>query len=233
MNLIRNIIEPTRLVLAWKPPETIEHDRKNRIIAELIKDSNDVVEFRYLTESEDFAEAIPLGLEPYPAFPKFEKVYSNDIVETFMRRLPPRNRNDFARYMEALRLPLDAQVSDFALLGYSEAKLPSDNYFIVNPLDDIGAPCEFITEIAGVRYWGGPNMNLEIGSMVNLIHEPDNPKDDMAVKVEIQNKIIGYISRLQLNAFHRWLKDFNLKAYIERKNGRPERLRLFLFVSVN
>lgn len=92
MNLITHIIEPQRLYLEWQGPEG--GDRSRRIVAELLR-TDHMVELRYLTHSEDFRKARENGFEGYPAFPKTDRIYKDGVIETFLLRLPPRERSDF------------------------------------------------------------------------------------------------------------------------------------------
>lgn len=230
MNFITHIIEPQRLYLVWQGPEG--GDRSRRIIAELLRTNHDV-ELRYLTGSEDFRKARESGFEGYPAFPKTERVYKEGVIETFLLRLPPRERSDFNKYLESLRISPSAGVSDFALLGYSAAKLPSDGFSIIHPFDQVDEPCELLTEVAGFRYYDGMSMELTVGMSATLQPEPGNIYDPHAIMVFVNGKKIGYIGRGLLNAFHRWLsKKSRISAVVEKMNGRPERPIIMLFIAV-
>jgi hypothetical protein len=230
MNLITHIIEPQRLLLVWQGPEG--GDRSRRIVAELLR-TNHAIELHYLTQSEDFRKARENGFEGYPAFPKTDRVYKEGVIETFMLRLPPRERSDFNKYLESQRISTAVRISDFALLGYSGAKLPSDGFSIVHPFDDVDSPCELLTEIAGFRYYEGVNMNLAIGTNVTLQPEPGNQFDSLAIAVLANGTKIGYVGRGLLDAFHRWLNNQReITAVIEKINGRPDRPSIMIYVSV-
>jgi hypothetical protein len=190
------------------------------------------VELRYLTQSEDFKKAVEIGFVGYPAFPKFEKIYKEGVIETFLLRLPPRERPDFDRYLESLRISPSVKISDFALLGYSGARLPSDWFSIVHPFDEVEGPCELLTEVAGFRYYAGVNMDLSVGMSATLQPEPDNPYDSQAIAVLVDGTKIGFIGRGLLNTFHRWLNNRSeITAVIEKMNGRPERPSIILFIA--
>ncbi len=230
MNLITHIIEPQRLYLVWQGPEG--GDRARRIVAELIK-TNHAIELHYLTQSADFKRARENGFEGYPAFPKTDRVYKEGVIETIMLRLPPRERSDYNKYLESLRISPSVQISDFALLGYSGAKLPSDGFSIVHPFDQVDEPCELLAEVAGFRYYEGMTMELAVGMSATLQPEPGNLYDPQAIMVIVNGKKIGYIGRGLLDAFHRWLNNRSqITAVIEKMNGRPDRPSIMLFVSV-
>ncbi len=230
MNLITHIIEPRRLYLDWQGPEG--GDRSRRIVGEFVRTNHDV-ELRYLTQSEDFKKAVQIGFLGYPAFPKFERIYKEGVIETFMLRLPPRERPDFDKYLESLRISPSARISDFALLGYSGARLPSDWFSIVHPFDEVESPCELVTEVAGFRYYDGVNMELGVGTNVSIRPEPDNPFDPLAIMVLANDRKIGYVGRGLLNTFHRWLNtESEITAVIEKINGRPDRPSIMLYIAV-
>jgi len=230
MNLITHIVEPRRLYLVWQGPEG--GDRTRRIVAELLRINHDV-ELRYLTQTEDFKKAVQIGFVGYPAFPKFDRLYKDGVIETFMLRLPPRERSDFDKYLESLRIHPAARISDFALLGYSGARLPSDWFSIVHPFDEVDSPCELITEVAGFRYYDGINMQLTVGTNLTLQPEPTNQYDPLAIAVLINGTKIGYIGRGLLEAVHRWLRNKNeINAVIEKINGRPDRPSIIIYVAV-
>jgi len=117
MNFIRHIVEPTQLLLAWQSSN--EEYRSRYIVAELNLIESEV-NLRYLINTKDFRKAQTKGFEGYPAFQDFNKIHHN-VLDAFMRRLPPRIRGDFSQYMEGFMLKPDTKLTDFALLGYSGA----------------------------------------------------------------------------------------------------------------
>ncbi len=231
MNVVHHLIEPDRLNLVWQAPEGLSRTRRR--VAELLR-MNGETSLRYLPETEDYQDAILNGFVGFPAFKPQKIEHKQGVVEIFMRRLPPRSRSDFNDYLTRLALPPNAEISDFSLLGYSEAKLPGDGFSIVNDFQDIDGPCEFLTEIAGFRYY--PGMNLEIGEVIGLTvgfeSEPENQIDRNAVRVVAEGLKLGYVNRIQAQAFRRWIASNQVEAAIERINGTRERPRVHLFVKV-
>ncbi|MBN4079302.1 HIRAN domain-containing protein [Beggiatoa alba] len=229
-NFVENIIEPNRLLLVWMPPDGF---RRTRYIVGQIERRGDGFTLSYLTDSKDFIEAKECGFEGYPAFKDTNAQHSSGVIDAFIRRLPPRNRGDFNKYLELLRISGSSVFSDFALLGYSGAKLPSDGFSLIHPFDNVIGPCEFLTEVAGFRYIEDVTVEeIIIGDEVSFVPEPDNQYDSDAIKIMLNKKKIGYVNRGQLPAFHRWINDSNISAVIERSNGRPDRPLIYLFVKV-
>jgi hypothetical protein len=154
------------------------------------------------------------------------------VMAAFLRRLPPRSRPDFEAYKAHFRLSRATELSDFAMLAYTEAKLPSDGFSLVNTLEGVSAPCELMLEVAGYRYYIKQTRPLHIGQRAKLVPEPTNPKDANAISVQVDDQIIGYVNRLQTEAFHRWIGKGEVMAEIERLNGSADRPRAFIFVWV-
>ncbi len=231
MNTIEHIIEPKRLLLIWQPLDN-NKERTRRVVGELLKQEDGTVILRYLTDTADFQQAVLDGFVCFPAFRKTNVEYANGVLETFSLRLPPRSRIDFNVFLDALRIPHDANISNFALLGYSEARLPGDGFSIVNPFDEFIVPCEILSEIAGFRFYLDTYDDINLGTELNFEFEKNNPKDPNAIKVLAGDNHLGYVNRVQTRAFRYWLTNNNLKAVVERKNGRPSQERLHMFVKV-
>lgn len=228
MKKITNIVEPERLFLVWQAPKG--GSRKRRIVGELIR-TPDGASLHYFIGSHGFEEARRRGFEGYPAYTVTREHHTKSVLQTFLRRLPPRTRSDFPTYLEKLRLPKDAQLSDFALLGYSEAKLPGDGFSILLPFSDVTPPFEFMSEVAGFRYWAKLE-DINIGDEAGFEREPENEYDPSAVKVIVDEMMIGYVNRVHAPRFAEWLDKFNVTASVERINGTDERPLVYLFVSV-
>ncbi len=150
-----------------------------------------------------------------------------------MRRLPPRKRGDFSKYLEQWRLAPDVEISDFALLGHTGAKLPNDGFSLINPFDGVTAPLEFYIEVAGFRYQKEISLNdISVGMTVNFIAEPENQHDHQAVRIELLEKKIGYVNKVQSHAFKRWLDNCTVHAVVERINGTEERPLIYIYGEV-
>jgi hypothetical protein len=227
---IETICEPKRLLLAWQGPDP-KGNRTRFAVGELIQENGDCL-LRYFPP-EKLTEACALGFEGYPAFKRDQLEHRLGVMATFLRRLPPRSRADFAAYKAQFRLHTKLDLSDFALLAYTEAKLPSDGFSIVNPLQDVHGPCQFVFEVAGYRHYAKTLTSpLTLGQPLQFVPEPTNKYDPNAVRVEATKEVIGYVNRLQADAFLRWLRDGVVSGCVERLNGNPDKPRAFMFVSV-
>lgn len=233
MNLIEHIINPSRLLLVWQAPDGDGKSRTRHIVGELIQRQGEVV-FRYLPDTEEFQKASAEGFVCYPAFRKVGQEYTQGVLDSFLRRLPPRKRGDFDKYLEQWRLAPNIEISDFALLGHTGAKLPNDGFSLINPFDGIEPPHEFYIEVAGFRYYQ-ENISIDViavGMKVVFIAEPNNEHDRNAVRIEVLGKKIGYVNKAQSKAFGHWLKYCSIDACIERKNGTSERPLIYIYGKV-
>lgn len=223
MNYLEYTPEPARLLLTWQPPEAVTQ-RLRRIIAEIVR-SPDGCSLRYLINSPDFQAAQNQGFQGYPAFDIKQEVHEQGIMEALSRRLPPRKREDFGDFLAQFRLPADFAGSDFALLGYTGGKLPSDTFGFAPDFSNISLPIDLLLEIAGFRHQDCMGQfTPTIGLPLQFVIDNDNQVDRNAVKVLCNGQNLGYINR----AFLPWFADRvsngeAIEATIERVNGKPER----------
>lgn len=238
-NWIEHISEPESLLLAWQAPDHL-NVRFRWAVARLLREG-ERYSFAYLSPSEftqlnpghTFEDLQALGYGGYPAFNPKRKVHETDVLSAFMRRLPPRNRSDFIEFLKQFRLKSNPPISDFALLGYTEAKLPSDGFSIVDPLDPGSVHCELMLEVAGYRYYHKKLARpLQVGDEAVIEAEPDNEYDFNAVRLVVNGEKIGNINRLQAATFQFWLRMRAVQGVVQRINGKPDHPRVYVFISV-
>jgi HIRAN domain len=232
MNFIEHVLEPKRLLLVWQGPEGSSR-RTRYAVAEIIRQSDNQVRFQYLVDTADFKNACAEGFVNFPAFRKVDQTYDLGVVDTFIRRLPPTSRGDYAQYLEQFRLRPDTKISEFALLAYTGAKLPSDGFSIINPLEDVARAGDLIIEVAGFRH--ATKVSLEMlhqGDVVQFAPEPDNSHDPDAVTVLANGQKIGYAPRQQARAIRALYDAGSLSARIERLNGSSDRPLVYLFAAL-
>ncbi len=230
MRYIDHIVEPERLLLSWQTPD----DRQRMIVAELVR-SDDDSDLVYLKDSEDFSRAQSLGFKGYPGFEVEKGVVRKNVLTSFMKRLPPRSRGDFGRFLGALRIKSDAKISDFALLGYSGAKLPDDDFTVIHPFENASTPFELLLPVQGYQHYQEqlPPTELSEDMQARFEVEPDNQYDPEAIKIIINDVIAGYVSRGLTRSFKKWLQSGStITAHVERINGTQQKTKVYLYVSV-
>ncbi len=234
MPLLKHIIEPERLLLTWNTPDARAPDNSRSVVGEFCKGSDGQFVFRYLKDTADFRSAQEAGFQGFPAFAMNQDEARQGVIETLMRRLPPRNREDFAEYLAQHRLPHPFDNSDFALLGYTGARLPSDGFALIPVFPGNAVPCDYLMEVAGLRHVNGTDTSaIHDGDPVSFEEDPINQIDQDALVVVHQGRRIGYVNRALRESFQHWLADHRVTGVIERQNGKPERPLVFVRVSVS
>lgn len=234
MTLLQHIVEPERLLLTWQPADENGPDRKRRVVGEICDDEGGQFVFRYLTDTQDYKEARQAGFQGYPAFSESDRELRDGVRESFMRRLPPPKREDFAKYLEQHRLPFPFPLSDLALLGYTGARLPSDSFALVPVFSPDQVPCDFVLEVAGLRHtFQGDLESIRDGDRVAFEPEPSNSKDPNALLITHGDRHLGYVNRVLVATVRGWLARHNVAATVERINGKPHRPLVYVRVSVS
>lgn len=233
--------EPKELLLVWQAPPTVA-DRLRWAVGRLLRVGNEVV-FDYL-QGDDFA-TLNLGRSPedlraagYSGYPAFDVTkrpkggYRDRVLEAFLRRVPPATRADFSNYLAHYRIQPTTSLSPFALLAVTEARLPSDGFSLVDPLDVSALCVDLVFEIAGFRHSKREQSPIAVGDSLVLTPEPSNRWDPLAIQVKAANHIIGYVNRLQANTILKWLHQREITCWIMRINGRPEAPRAYAFLRI-
>jgi hypothetical protein len=206
------------------------------IVAELLRHDEDA-DLVYLRENDDYKMAKSLGFDgEYPGFPADRD--HQKVLSAFMRRLPPRQRNDFNQFLEAIRIRPGTSISDFALLGYAGAKLPGDDFCIIHPFDQADPPFELLLLISGYRYYQVtvPYEAIKPGMIARFECQPKNMQDPQAIRIvipEVSPETAGYVCRGLLPQFHIWIKSaYMIEARVERLNGTTEHPLVYLYVAI-
>lgn len=232
MNFLEYLHEPSRLWLTWQRPDDA-FPRTRRVVAEIVR-SDDACTLRYLQSSEDYQVAAQQGFQGFPAFDPAQAEHTRGVMEALSRRLPPRKREDFDDYLAQFRLPPGFGGSDFALLGYTGARLPSDTFGFVPDFADVSRPIDLLLEVAGFRHQEcqgrfAPTTGLPVTFSVDA----NNPVDREAVQVRSGEWGLGYVNRALLPWFAERLRHGEVAfAHIERINGEPDRPLIYVFCRV-
>jgi len=239
-NWIEHISQPLRLFLAWQAPDHL-NDRFRWAVGVLgpregvtaLRYFQNGSEFEAFNQGRTFERLLALGYRGYPGFSLRREVHDKGVLEALMRRLPPRSRQDFGDYKRQFRLPSQLELSDLALLARTEAKLPSDGFSVVDPLDAETEWCDLLLEIAGFRYYvPSEPLQPDVGCPIEITPEPDNQFDPSAVQICMRSRKIGNVNRLQAATFLRWLVERRVSGALERLNGTPDKPRAYIFVRV-
>lgn len=230
---IEYLVEPESLLLVWQQRDEEATDRTRRVVGEITRESTTGnVELNYLHGTPDFEAAQAAGFLGYPAFKLSQKTHNQGVLETFVRRLPPRKRGDFAAYLTNHWLAYPFELTDFALLGYTGAKLPGDGFTLVPAFNPRDIPCDCVMEVAGTRYKIDQLDSLSLGDTLTLEPEPSNPVDSNALMVKKGDLALGYVNRALLPTVHAWMDNATIEVSIIKKNGKPSRPLLYVLLKV-
>ncbi|MEI8012471.1 MAG: hypothetical protein WCI27_08355 [Candidatus Omnitrophota bacterium] len=180
-----------QIYLTW---QCKDHDTRY-VVGELTQVKNESYMFRYVY-GEDLEYAKKLGFSGYPSFPDLEKVYDQNVIESFAMRLPSRSREDFQKLLTYWDIQNSA-ISDFDLLSITGGKLKTDRFELIDPHEHL-RPNHFLTELAGHVHHNAENIlrGLSKGAVLNVERAFENKWDRFAVKVLFGNKQIGYIKKI-------------------------------------
>lgn len=232
---IEHPVHPSRLILAWEAPPAAS-DRKRWAIGELLARGSETL-FRYYRDDEflranDYRSPSTLhalGYRGYPAFPLSVEIHTSRVLEAFGRRLPPENRSDYDEFLQYYRYRSAPRPLGLAILGATGAKLPGDGFSLIDPLDQVEGDADLILELAGSRHYQRTPMPAP-WQIVQFFPEPDNQFDPRAIRVDVEQGVLGYLNRLQAPKFRTLLDDSAVKGWFLRANGTADRPRALLFV---
>lgn len=236
---IEQPLQPSTLVLAWQAPDGVV-DRRRWAVG-LLESSPSGATFQYLDETafgefnlgRSVTDLRGLGFIGYPAFAfKAGALFSEHVLEAFVRRLPPSSRTDFVRYLEYFSIGVS--VPPLTLLSLTEARLPSDGFSLIDPLDPDSDAGETVAEIAGFRHESPNHFEaLQVGSTLDLIPDPTNEHDPNAVGVWWEQQRIGYVNRLQAPTILTWLQTRSIQCNLIRLNGRAGAPRAYAKLTIS
>ncbi len=238
---IEHIIEPKALNLVWQSP--LDEGRKRLVVAKLCKVEDNQekagLDLEYLTNTKDFVEAQKLGFKGYSAFTlrgrEGEELHRyKDLMQSFLSRLPPRKREDFNEYLEGFRIKSDSKLSDFALLGYTAARLPSDSFSILHTFEDAVGPFEFLLEVVGFQSSNVDSGETRVGQKAEFQKAYDSKHaGELEIMISVSGQQLGYVARGLVPSFSQWMDQGRIQAaFIEKKNGTQDRPVLFLYVEI-
>lgn len=177
------------IFVIWKSPES----RRNYLVGRITRDEK--YSFNYESELE---EAKKEGFTEFIPFPNKDELYKNEILfPIFSNRLPDKKRKDIQKILKKYNLE---SYDEFELLKMG-AELPTDNLKFVTAIDSTSDLLNCEMYLSGVRHYlgcKGKNCNNAqplVGDDLHLEAEPENKKDEFAIKVMKNENIVGYIPR--------------------------------------
>jgi hypothetical protein len=187
---------------------------KQRRIVGTLTERNEEYTFRY--DGTGLAAAQAEGFQGYPGLPDLSGNYNGEAMLSMASRLPSRERADFDRLVSAWGA--NSSMTDFQLLGATGGRLPTDMFeFVSQVVPEPGT--EFFSDVAGIDYYVSQPVftNLSTGTPLDLVPEPSNQHDSMAIEVRHRGEKIGYVKTVHCEAVSRALQTgIDVAALFER-----------------
>lgn len=220
-------LDTDKIYLTWRK----DVDRPRHIIGILQRDNK---EYSFMYSEKNVAIAAQEdAFTYYPAFNEVDKVYTDNVLEVFKRRLlnpQRRDYDDFLNYWGAIGYKDDT----FALLGLTGAKLLTDNFEFIAPHYEY--PARFNTDVSWLNTKSQYVVdsirklsNIEVEEKISLEPEPDNSYDQKAVKVLFEKETLGYLKSIHCeNVFDAISKGKPVKQQVANiiKNGTIKEILL-------
>ncbi len=231
MNNVHNLLNTDTLFLTWQ-----SHNNHNLryCVGTLRKVCNEKIEFTYNIGTEQFAEAESEGFVGYPAFKISEQVYDNDVLSTFFKRMPPRSRKDFTKYLLNHHLDSNFNGDDYQLLSHTGIQLPSDGFDIIPDLSKADIPFDYMMEVAGTRHniTFAEFESIDIRTPITFVFEPTNSWDKDAISIYCGDMKVGYVNRLLCCSLKKLLADRTIESFVAKKSGTQDRPILHVLLRV-
>lgn len=182
-----------RLYVTWRHPDGLIHP-----VGLLVQRVNDEPEksksyrFVYLKHAETLD-----GFPPLPGLPDLYRDYeNNELFPVFRKRQMPRQRPDYAEYVE--KLGLDLETDPFEVMARNEGRKMTDRIEVFAPPARTVEGCLTALFFArGIRHSEEPSEaveRLEPGDRLRLVDEPGNPVNPLAVRLYALNDThVGWI----------------------------------------
>lgn len=186
--------------------------------------------FNYTKGTE---EAKEYGFEPFLAFPSFPDTYcSKELFSFFKNRILPRSRNEYASFVEHLRLSPD-DASPIEILGRSGGRRATDSVelFIPPKSNEIvqGQECliGYFFLVHGLRHMRECAQHLaddlKQGDQLFIMHDYQNPVDQEALVLRTEDYCcVGFLPRYLLHDCWKLVRQEKaIKVIIEKLNPPP------------
>ncbi len=218
------------LFVAWQNPTT----RRIHPVARLLKVADDArpYEFVYIHGAREAAE---WGFSPLPGLAELGHIYRTEgLLPLFQNRLMPKSRPDRADFLEALGFGAE-EVDAIPILARSEGRKATDTIelFGLPSYDGLARTFRFHFFLRGVRYVEGAEAciaKLSVGDRLDIVTEPDNAKDALAIRVhEGDGARIGWVPNTLVEDLHSLReRGSEIAVFVARVNPdpAPSQLRL-------
>lgn len=228
MATINHTFEPSRLFLVWHHLRD-DSPRHRRIVGEIYKDGSHFY-FRYTKATEDFKLAKEEGFIGFPAFTMNSSEPFKDVLDVFTKRLPPRKRADFGKYLSQYGLPENFSGSEISLLGYTGARLESDSFELCPDYSEISVPADLILDISGANYHVTSENLPKEETPVQFERDPENIYDSNAIAIYCNSQLIGYLNKALTKGFRHLLETMKISGKVLKSQIKQNKIQILVHV---
>jgi len=182
-----------KIYLTWKKST----DCVRHIIGVLVEEKGNFI-FSYI--QENLEEAQKDGFSNYSAFSDTTKIYAENVLETFNRRLLNPTRRDYDTFL-SYWCANEYKGNIFALLGLTGAKLITDNFEFIAP--HLEFPATFYTNISWLSKAKDETREIvraselnEINNNLSLQLDLQNTFDRNAVEILYKQERLGFLKSI-------------------------------------
>jgi hypothetical protein len=185
-----------KIYLSWRQGQGC----RRHIIGVLDKDQSSKFSFQYILENIEGAKKE--GFSTYTEFPQIDRVYNGNVLDIFGQRLIKSERSDIQGFYDFWEIEPQYKDDKYYLLAHTQGLSTTDNFEFLadyNPIEGL----HFLTELAGLSQKKLPIGSLQVGDSLQILLEPENSQDPLAVKVLKAGQEIGHIKKVHCKVFHK------------------------------
>ena len=207
-----------RLYATWRNPEGLI--RPVGVLTRVSTGDGECFRFAYLKAAEQFD-----GFNCLPGLPDLHRVYESEhLFPVFRNRLMPRQRPDYADFVQ--RLALDVETDPFEVLIRSEGWRATDRVEVfAHPERTIDGVLTTLFFVRGVRHLEGAAEavgEVQAGDVLELVDDSSNPVNSRAILVSNRTgRRVGWVPDCLLETVHQ-LRDLDGPIEVTAEHVNPE-----------
>lgn len=184
------------------------------------------------------------GFQPFPSFPSFDETYrSADLFPCFSVRLTSTADPQYDAVLDALGLTRES-ATPAELLARAPSDSPHDTIQVVpEPTETSAGVLTRTFLVSGVRHANAQDQegvgrlisDLADGDPLELVPEPDNPENPLALQLAARGKLVGWVPDYLVDEIQDYMRSNRALTFtVERANGPdvPWHLRLLCRLTV-
>lgn len=210
-----------KIFLSWRLGKTF-----SRIMVGTIDSTPSGAVFSYIREGVE--EAKKFGFNGYPGFSLDQMEYKQNVLDFFSKRLINMERTDTKELLDFWEINPIYKSDILYMLAMTQGKMQTDSFEFLASFMPANGVC-FVTDIAGLNFRNFDLGQIKEGSILSFEREPNNIKDNKAVKVLFKGEVLGYIKRGHNEFFYGEISD-RIKLCVKSVTNTPSYKELYVKV---